>query len=232
MTSEEVGIYVLLLCEQWEGGPIPDNDEELVRFTRTSASNARAILQQCFSLASDGWTNPELLEIREEQEIKRGRRASAGSKGGKKKAENRLAMLEKDPSNALAIEEKRVEESRVEEKRKKKKEHPQGGVEGNNILRPDELLAEWIKRQHVPPDQSEKSKQAGKAKQICAKHSKDDISQAFLGMGELFPYSNGEPWDLFDLDKKFSKAKQAVVNHPKVQEMKRDQELAQELEGV
>jgi hypothetical protein len=110
---------------------------------------------------------------------------------------------------------------------------PESEVPTNGqAMKPNQLLAEWIKRQPLEPDGQEKGKQAGKAKQICSKHSRMDIIQAFNGMGQLFPYSEGEPWDLFDLDRKFTKAKQAVMNHPQVQGMKRKQELAQELEGI
>ena len=112
MSTEQVGIYVLLLCEQWEGGAIPDSDEDLTRFTHVDASKARAILEQCFSLTSEGWINQELLEIEGEQEEKRNKRAAAGAKGGRKKAENRLARLEQCSSNALAVDKSRGEESR------------------------------------------------------------------------------------------------------------------------
>lgn len=102
-------------------------------------------------------------------------------------------------------------------------------VSGNGILKPNELLGEWIDRQTSPPDKSEKVKQAGKAKQLCTKHSRNDIVKAFHGMNQLFPYSDGTPWDLFDLDRLFSKAKEAVVNHPGIKAMKRRQELEEEL---
>jgi len=134
MSTEQIGIYLLLLCEQWEGGAIPNNDADLVRFTNTSASNARTVLQQCFSLTSEGWLNPELVEIQVEQEVRRDKRVSAGSKGGTQKAANRLAMLEAEASNALAIEKKRVEE--------KKEIVIVGGGKKNNY--PEAFEAWWL----------------------------------------------------------------------------------------
>lgn len=104
-----------------------------------------------------------------------------------------------------------------------------GEVGDSLVLRPNELLAEWIDRQAIPPDAQEKKKQAGKAKQICDKHNRRDIALAFKGMAQVYPYSNGEPWDLFDLDRKFTKAKQAVVNHPEIQAMVRKREIEEEL---
>lgn len=75
----------------------------------------------------------------------------------------------------------------------------------NGTMQPNELLAAWIDRQAVPPDAKEKSRQAGKAKQLCQQHARTDIAAAFVGMGQLYPYSNGDPWDLFDLDRKFTR---------------------------
>jgi len=113
-SAEQVGIYILLLCEQWEGGAIPDVDADLARFSHSTASNARNVLEQCFDLTDDGWINPELAEIKEEQDEKRDKRVRAGAKGGRVKAKNRLAKLQQCSSKPLAVEKSRVEESRTE----------------------------------------------------------------------------------------------------------------------
>jgi len=111
MSAKGIGIYTLLICEEWDGGPIPDDDAALAFLARCDPSDARAVLEVCFSLTSDGWINPELEEIRAEQEEKRSRYVEAGRKGGEAKARNASsdakAMLKQPSTN-------RVEESRKE----------------------------------------------------------------------------------------------------------------------
>ena len=118
MDAKQIGIYILLICEEWEGGPLPDEDTELAFLGRCTPSDARTVLERCFTLTDAGWINPELEEIREEQEEKRSKYAEAGRRGGKAKAANRardaVAMLKQPSTNR--VEEKRLEESRVEEK--------------------------------------------------------------------------------------------------------------------
>ena len=116
MSAECIGIYTLLLCESWEGGPIPDDDSGLAFLGRCTASDARAVLERCFSLTSEGWISPELEEIRAEQTEKRNRLAEAGRKGGHAKAANRAsdatAMLKPGSSNRR--EEKRIDKTESE----------------------------------------------------------------------------------------------------------------------
>ena len=120
MNARQIGIYTLLICEEWEGGPLPNDDEELTILSRCDPSDTRAVLERCFTLTGDGWINPELEEIRAEQEEKRSRYVEAGRKGGQAKAANRssdaTATLKQPSTNR--VEEKRVEESRVEKKKK------------------------------------------------------------------------------------------------------------------
>jgi hypothetical protein len=106
------------------------------------------------------------------------------------------------------------------------------GTEDNGQMKANELLGVWIDRQAVPPDSKEKSRQAGKAKHICKAHSREDIAAAFNGMNQVYPYSKGESWDLFDLERKFSKAKQAILNHPEIRAARRREEIERELDGI
>ena len=111
MSAASIGIYTLLLCESWEGGAIPDDDDELEFLGRCSASDARAVLKRCFKLTKGGWVNPELEGIRAEQTEKRDRLVEAGRKGGKARAANSAsdaqAMLK--PPSSIRREEKRIE---------------------------------------------------------------------------------------------------------------------------
>jgi len=120
MDATKIGIYTLLMCEQWEGGPIPDNDVELMFLARCSASDARAVLGMCFELTPEGWLCPEVEKIRAEQAEKRQRYVEAGRLGGQAKAKNRPSdALPEKPSNALQEEESRIEKSkrRIEKKK-------------------------------------------------------------------------------------------------------------------
>lgn len=71
---------------------------------------------------------------------------------------------------------------------------------------PDWLVAEWIDEQPSRPSGKEISRQAGVADRICSGQPRDRVVLARLGIGNLYPHSDGEPWDLFDLERKFSKA--------------------------
>jgi hypothetical protein len=44
------------------------------------------------------------------------------------------------------------------------------------------------------------------AKRIGGRYDPDDACAAMVGMVSLFPYSKGERWDLFDLERNFTKA--------------------------
>jgi len=91
MDAEQVGVYLLLLCEQWDHGPIPDDPDEIADITRTKpgSSQASAVLQRCFTLTDEGWVNERLEEVRTEQEAKSARLSEAGRRGGVKSGKAR-----------------------------------------------------------------------------------------------------------------------------------------------
>ncbi len=99
MTAKQVGIYTLLLVEQWSGGPLPDDDEELRLMGKAPAREVRRVLQLCFDQAEDGrWTNAVLEDIRAASIERHERRVAAGRKGGKAQAAARKQLR----SNAKA----------------------------------------------------------------------------------------------------------------------------------
>lgn len=85
---------------------------------------------------------------------------------------------------------------------------------GNGSLSPNELVAFWIDQQSSKPAQAQIRKQGAAAKRICGEYSRSEIVQAAVGISQLFPHSDGEPWDLFDLERKFAKAMEGANNHP------------------
>lgn len=90
-----------------------------------------------------------------------------------------------------------------------------------------QVLGAWAVRQENPPDEAEKKKQGAAAKRLAERHSGRDIALAFLGIEALFEYSQGQPWDLFDLERKFSKAKAAAKDHPEVKRLQWEAEFNQ-----
>lgn len=83
MSAEQVGVYLLLLAEQWDSGAIVDDDEELSYICRVSVGDVRVVLGWCFDLNEDGmWINAALAEIRQTQESKHKRLSEAGKRGG------------------------------------------------------------------------------------------------------------------------------------------------------
>lgn len=111
-------------------------------------------------------------------------------------------------------------------------------VAGRNLesepeVKASDLVAAWVDRQ--PPGTSgpsgkEKSKQGAAAKRICENHPRERIAAAWVGMDQLFPHSDGEPWDLFDLERKFSKACEAAMEHPEAKDQLRKAEMMAALE--
>lgn len=106
-----------------------------------------------------------------------------------------------------------------------------GGGDAADSMRADELLKLWIDTQPTRPPSASVSKQGAAAKRICDQNKREDIDKAVRGMGLIFPHSAGEPWDLFDLERKFAKAYAAQPPSPAPSygdETKRDRERARE----
>lgn len=68
------------------------------------------------------------------------------------------------------------------------------------------LTAAWVSLQPERPSESEIRKQGAVAKRLAKDHEPRRLALALYGMDRLFPHSDGEPWDLFDFERKFSKA--------------------------
>ena len=216
MKATDLGIYLALIIEEWmEGGPLPDDDTELSIAGRAPIENVRRILQWCFELTSEGWQNDTLEKIRGDQLQKHERAVEAGKVGAEARWGNRKPKKPQalnsdaigvlcDP-NSIRVEESRVEESKEEKIRARM--NPQG------------LVSFWIDRRKDRPPSAIIGKQGAAAKRICEKFSQEQIVQAAVGIKYLFPYSKGEPWDLFDLEAKFDKAMAAAHNHPEVKQV-------------
>lgn len=75
------------------------------------------------------------------------------------------------------------------------------------------------------PPNGHRGKLGAAGKRIAEKASPAEIVAAMVGMDALFPHSNGEPWDLFDLERKFTKAVAAAQTHPEIAKRRFAQEF-------
>ena len=113
-----------------------------------------------------------------------------------------------------------------------KKPKGNGVAETAEFLQANELLGFWIDQQISKPATPQIAKQGAAAKRICLAYSREQVVQAAVGISQLFPYSGGEPWDLFDLERKFAKAMEAANNNPDVKIQRDIQHTLEILGGV
>lgn len=83
MTDEEVGLYVRLLCAQWSRGSLPNDTEELLRFSRGSTTLQAERVRRKFEVCPDGQLRNARLEAeREKQAAWREKSRVGGQKSG------------------------------------------------------------------------------------------------------------------------------------------------------
>lgn len=88
MSLDAIGLYTLLLCEQWKEGPIPNDIEAIARLCRRDSDaigDAWNEVRPCFTETPEGLVNHRLEEERRKQETKRKRYQKAGKKGAEKR---------------------------------------------------------------------------------------------------------------------------------------------------
>lgn len=68
MDLDEIGAYVLLLCEQWQEGFVDPGN--LPKSLRRSPKAVAKILNMCFEPTARGWVNLKLDELRQGQDAK------------------------------------------------------------------------------------------------------------------------------------------------------------------
>jgi uncharacterized protein YdaU (DUF1376 family) len=81
LTTELHGAYLLLIMDYWMNGPLPDNDQVLAsiaKMTPDAWSNARAMLEQFFSIDQGCWKHGRIeQELNAAQEKKRAAKEKA-----------------------------------------------------------------------------------------------------------------------------------------------------------
>ena len=118
MTDGQVGSYILLLCEQWEGGPLQNDPAELARIGKTNQKKAMTVVEMCFKLTAKGWVNRRLNEVLREQTKKKTKASRDAKKAAdarwEKERKKRHADAMQSHSGRMPI---RTEENRTEENR-------------------------------------------------------------------------------------------------------------------
>ncbi len=102
-----------------------------------------------------------------------------------------------------------------------------GAVElgGPGGMAANELVGMWMDRMPTKPEPADVRKQGGAAKRICEHHSREHVLLALDGIEKIAPHCLGEPFDLFDLERKFSKAVSAGSQTPATKAVARAQRL-------
>ena len=124
MDATQVGVYMLLLMDEWRNGPLPDDDIELALVGRETCGQVRDVLTKCFKKSRDGWINVKLEAVRTEQQEKRDKRVSAGQKGGYAKASKDESW--QSSSNATAMPQQCPSIQKQKQIQKKRGSFPQG----------------------------------------------------------------------------------------------------------
>lgn len=83
MTAEQIGGYILLLCEQWDKGFLPNNDAELLEISRLKEKSLAAVKRKFFLCDDGSLRNKRLEEERDKQLNYREKQSLNGSKGGR-----------------------------------------------------------------------------------------------------------------------------------------------------
>jgi uncharacterized protein YdaU (DUF1376 family) len=103
LSSEQVGVYLLLLMAMWNAdGSLPDDDTKLARVARVSLKKWRAMkpeMIEFFTVSEGQISHGRLTRELQKSERQTQSRAAAGAKGG---TANALKYQRRGPANAIA----------------------------------------------------------------------------------------------------------------------------------
>lgn len=86
MSASDKGIYIQLLCHQFEDGELPNDDEALRRLAgcdKEEFDRFKVNLDKCFPIVGNIRRNSKVHDIREETQKKRKKNKENGRKGGR-----------------------------------------------------------------------------------------------------------------------------------------------------
>ena len=231
MTATARGIYISLLCVQWQKGYVPNDKSKIAHVsgaTLDDVENAWSDLLEVFDQTDKGLINNRLEEEREKITVAREKKKKAGKKGAKARWERdsdsdgdasgdassgaRGGATGTDSAEALAILETREPEAidpdgiypdtdTTEPEDKSADEREESTIDI------DWLLDMWANLQPHDPSQSERQAQQNYVKYFDG-YERQEVKEAMQGMNELFEYKDSG-WGLKDLNNKFSKARGA-----------------------
>lgn len=70
MNADEIGVYTLLLCEQWQTGIVAGDPAELATMVKSTPASVEKVLESCFNRRGKGWVNLRLVRVKAEQDAK------------------------------------------------------------------------------------------------------------------------------------------------------------------
>lgn len=82
--DQEVGLYTRLLCAQWNRGGLPNNDDDLLRFSRGSTTLQLNRVKTKFKIYPDGMLRNERLEHERRKQLEWRLKSSEGGKKSSK----------------------------------------------------------------------------------------------------------------------------------------------------
>lgn len=101
MTSEQIGGYILLLCNEWDDGFIPNDLHKIKAMAKTSEENIKIILEKFYE--KDGkYYNKKLETVRLLQKKFSKKQSQNGAKGGRPKKPNESQTKANDKANHKA----------------------------------------------------------------------------------------------------------------------------------
>jgi uncharacterized protein YdaU (DUF1376 family) len=102
MTDAEVGLYIRLLCHQWNSGGLPNDPAEIELHSRGGTPLKRVLAK--FQVGEDGlFRNARMEEVRAQQNSHREKQSRRGAAGAAARWSDAQAMPKQCPSNAQAM---------------------------------------------------------------------------------------------------------------------------------
>lgn len=97
MTTEQIGAYILLLCEQWSAGSIPVDEKLIRRIARVERKCDLGPVIAKFPEVDGVRKNLRMEEVRQSVQVSRNRCANNGRKGGRPKQNATQPTTETEP---------------------------------------------------------------------------------------------------------------------------------------
>lgn len=106
MSMEAVGLYILVLCELWDGGPLPDDVRAVADLLGRPIESVQGPWEEVrreLKITKNGLVSPRLLRERQYQEDHRERRRRAGKRGAQVRWRQQLDGTAIGSANAIAM---------------------------------------------------------------------------------------------------------------------------------